>query len=190
MTTFISDESFKGLDFTIQRLPKADYENCIFESCNFSDGYLDNQNFMECSFLECNLSNTNVANTQFKEVLFDHCKIMGVKFEDASDFLMDFTFEHCALQLSSFRALNLKKTRFLNCKLNEVDFTKTDLTASVFEKCDLERATFEHTILEKVDFTTAFNFNIDPEINRLKNAAFTLKELPKLLRKYQLQIKD
>ncbi len=188
MKTFISDESFKGLDFTIQRLPKADYENCIFESCNFSDGYLDNQNFMVCSFLECNLSNTNVANTQFKEVLFDHCKMMGVKFEDASDFLMDFTFEHCALEFSSFRALNLKKTRFLNCKLNEVDFTKTDLTASVLEKCDLERATFEHTILEKVDFTTAFNFKLDPNNNQLRNAKFHIEGLPSLLVAHQLKI--
>ncbi len=38
---FVSDRTFKGQDYTKTRLPKAEYENCIFEGCNFSDGYLD-----------------------------------------------------------------------------------------------------------------------------------------------------
>ena len=190
MIDFISDKTFKNLDFSKQYLPKTSYENCVFTGCNFADGYLDNQNFMECTFVDCNLSNANISHTQFNAVVFNHCKMMGLRFEEANNFLMNFTFNHCVLQLSSFAGLSLKKTHFLDCKLIEVDFTKADLTQSIFAKCDLHRATFQDTILEKVDFTTAYNFNIDPEINRLKNAVFTLKEVPGLLKKHHLHIKN
>ena len=37
-TPFISDQTFKGIDFTSKRLSKGDYENCIFDSCTFSKG--------------------------------------------------------------------------------------------------------------------------------------------------------
>lgn len=190
MTHFISDRLFKGLDFSEKRLPKAEYENCVFKGCDFSNGYLDNQNFIECRFLDCNLSNANIAHTQFNEVEFDHCKMMGLKFEGSNNFLMDFTFKNAILNLSSFIGLSLKKKHFKECKLIEVDFTETDLSHVKFEKCDLERAIFHKSILEGSDFTSAYNFNIDPETNRLKGALFTLNELPNLLQKHQLKIMD
>ena len=92
---FISDQSFKNQDYAKTRLPKGEYENCIFEGCNFENGYLDNQNFMECEFTHCNLSNTNLSHTTLNEVTFLHCKMLGLKFEDCNDFLLDFNFKNC-----------------------------------------------------------------------------------------------
>lgn len=189
MPGFISDKLFDGLNFSKERLPKGEYENCVFQNCDFTKGYLDNQNFMKCRFLDCNLSNANIAHTQFNEVVFDHCKMMGLKFEESNDFLMDFTFKNCILNLSSFIGLSLKEKHFLDCKFIEVDFTKTDLTNTRFEKCDLERAIFQNSVLEGTDFSAALHFNIDPEKNKLKGAIFTLGELPNLLKKHQLNIK-
>ncbi len=190
MSGFITDKLFEGLDYSQHRLPKGEYENCVFKNCDFSNGYLDNQNFMECRFLDCNLSNTNIAHTQFNDVLFDHCKMIGLKFEESNDFLMDFTFKDCMLNLSSFVGLSLKGNHFLDCKFIEVDFTETELTNAKFEKCDLTRAIFQNSVLEGVDFSAALHFDIDPERNRLKGAVFTLKELPNLLKKHQLKILD
>jgi hypothetical protein len=43
-------------------------------------------------------------------------------------------------------------------------------------------------VLNGVDFTTATNFSIDPEINRLKKARFSLYGLPGLVEKYEVVI--
>ena len=64
-------------------------------------------------------------------------------------------------------------TKFKNCNLQEADFTEADLTNSVFDTCDLKSTIFEQTNFEKVDFTTAYNFNINPEKNRTKGAKFS-----------------
>ena len=190
MKDFISDKSFKGLDYSLKRLQVAEYENCVFEGCDFSNGYLDNQNFMECRFVDCNLSNANIVNTQFNEVLFDHCKMMGLKFEESNDFLMDINFKHSILNLSSLAGLSLKKKHFLDCKMIEVDFTDANLTNTKFDNCDLDRAIFRNSILEGADFSSAYNFNIDPDTNTLKNAIFISNGLKNLLVKHQLKIVD
>ena len=190
MTKFIADETFKGQNYTENRLPKAEYDNCVFEGCDFSNGYVDNQSFTACEFIDCNLSNANIAHTTFNEVVFSHCKMLGLKFEDCNDFLLDFSFDNCRLNLSSFYGLTLKSQNFKNCKLIEVDFTGANLSGTCFENCDLDRAIFSQVNLEKTDFTSALNFSIDPEQNRLKNARFTKEGLAGLLTKYQLKIED
>ena len=111
-----------------------------------------------------------------------------MRFEDCNDFLFSVHFEDCQLNLSSFCKLKLKNTKFKNSKLHEVDFTEVDLTGSVFENCDLNRAIFEKTNLESVDFRTAYNYSIDPELNRIKKAKFSVSGLAGLLDKYNIEI--
>ena len=84
--------------------------------------------------------------------------------------------------------MSLKKTRFKNCSLHEVDFSECDLSGSIFEHCDLARSAFNRTVLEKVDFRTSYNYSIDPEINRIKKAKFSLVGLTGLLDKYDIEI--
>lgn len=72
--------------------------------------------------------------------------------------------------------------------MQEVDFTEADLSISTFDHCDLSNAKFEKTNLEKADFTTAYNYTIDPEINRIKKARFAIPEVIGLLSKYDIVI--
>ncbi len=187
-TPFIADETFKNVNYSEVKLPKGEYENCVFEGCDFSEGYLDNQNFMECEFIDCNLSNANVAHTIFKEVTFFHCKMMGLKLEQANDFLMDIMFNNCILNFSSFHAMDLKSQKFDTCKLIEVDFSEADLSNSVFADCYLDKAVFEKTNLENADLRRAKDFTIDPEKNRIKNAKFSKENVLGLLAKYNIVI--
>ena len=90
--------------------------------------------------------------------------------------------------MSSFFKLKIKKTKFKDSTLHEVDFTETDLTEAVFDNCDLKRATFEHTNLEKADFRNAFNYSIDLEQNRIKKAKFSKTGIVGLLGKYDIVI--
>jgi len=84
--------------------------------------------------------------------------------------------------------LPLKKTSFINCNIQEVDFTESDLTGSTFDNCEMAGAIFENTILIKVDFRTSFNFSIDPEINKLQKAKFSTNGIAGLLGKYDILI--
>jgi len=111
-----------------------------------------------------------------------------LRFENCSDFLFSVHFEGCNLNLSTFFKKSLKKTRFINCTLQETDFTESILSGAVFDSCDLTRALFIHANLEMADFSTSFNFSIDPEMNRMKKAKFSLAGVVGLLHKYDIDV--
>jgi uncharacterized protein YjbI with pentapeptide repeats len=184
----IFDKTYKGQDYTQQRLPKAEYEDCIFDNCLFSQGELTNITFTSCEFIDCDLSNANIAESTIKESVFKACKILGVNFFKCNDFLLSFTFEKCTLNFSSFYKLKLKNSHFNSCKMIKVDFTETDLTGAILDDCDLETAIFSATILEKTDFSTAYNFTIDPEDNKINKAKFSKDNLTGLLTKYKIEV--
>jgi hypothetical protein len=58
----------------------------------------------------------------------------------------------------------------------------------MFDNCNLERATFDQTILEKSDLRTSYNYSLDPEINRIKKAKFSILSIAGLLDKYDIEI--
>jgi len=58
----------------------------------------------------------------------------------------------------------------------------------VFDNCDLTRAIFIQTNLEKADFRSSFNYSIDPEMNRMKKARFSLAGVVGLLDKYDVDV--
>jgi len=43
---------------------------------------------------------------------------------------------------------------------------------------------------EKADFRTAYNFSIDPEVNKINRAKFSSMNLAGLLSKYDIEIDD
>ncbi|MGI4804119.1 MAG: pentapeptide repeat-containing protein, partial [Janthinobacterium lividum] len=102
------------------------------------------------------------------------------------DFSFSVSFENCVLDYASFSRKKLRNTIFKKCKLQEANFMESDLTGSVFADCDLSRTLFSNTILNEVDFTSAYNFSIDPEKNKLKKAKFVVAGLQGLLEKYNL----
>ena len=179
---------FEKNSFSETGLPKGEYESCKFRNCDFPDGDLSGVIFIDCVFENCNLSLTKVRNTSFKTVRFISCKLLGLNFSDCNPFLLSLYFENCLMNLTSFYKLKLKGTCFKNCDLKETDFIESDLTLSVFDNCNFERAIFEGTIIEKADFRTSFNYSIDPVVNRIKKAKFSMNGLAGLLDKYDIQI--
>jgi uncharacterized protein YjbI with pentapeptide repeats len=129
-----------------------------------------------------------INKTAFKNIKFIGCKLMGLHFENCNTFLFEVDMENCILHLASFYKIKLKKTRFSNSNLQEVDFTEADLTQALFINCDLQGAIFSNTILEKADFTKAYNYSIDPELNKIKKAKFSTSGIAGLLDKYDIEI--
>jgi fluoroquinolone resistance protein len=182
------DEVVEKTDFSETKLPKNEYENCQFKQCTFVNADLSNVKFSDCEFVDCNLSTTKLHQTSMQNVRFKQCKLLGLHFDNCTAFLFSVDFEDCILNLSTFYKLSLKKKVIKNCSLQEVDFTNADLSGATFENCDLTGATFENTMLEKADFRTARNFSIDPEINKIKKARFSLEGIIGLLNKYDIEI--
>ena len=125
-----------------------------------------------------------------KHIKFINCKLLGVNFGECNPFLFSINFDTCLLHLAGFYRLKMKGTKFSNCNLKEADFTETDLTNAIFENCDLVSVVFERTILEKADLRTSQNFSIDPELNRIKKARFSLNTIRGLLDKYNIEIEN
>ena len=82
----------------------------------------------------------------------------------------------------------MPRTTFVECKLEEIEFIETDLSNSEFTHCTLSRSVFENSVLEAADFRNAFNFSVDPNINKMKGAKFSSHGLSGLLDKYEIEI--
>ncbi|MDR2847482.1 MAG: pentapeptide repeat-containing protein, partial [Bacteroidales bacterium] len=144
--------------------------------------------FVDCSFTGCNLSLVMLRMTVFQKIKFKDCKMLGLHFEQCNNFGLSFCFENCSLNMSSFYGLKIKNTVFSHTQLQETDFSESDLTDVLFDDCDLTKASFSNTSLVNADFRTAYNYSIDPEINKLKKAKFSLSGVTGLLSKYDIKI--
>ena len=129
-----------------------------------------------------------MTKTALRDIKFKECKMLGLHFENCSQFGLSFSIDNCNLTHSSFYQTKLKKTVFKNSQFHEADFVECDLTSCVFDNCDLTRAAFENTIIEKADFRSSFNYSINPETNRVKKAKFSLSGIVGLLDKYDIEI--
>lgn len=178
-------ESYAGASY-----PVAVHEECRFEACDFSNAVLSGSSFSDCVFDGCQFSMTKLGNTSFRNVRFKDCKLLGLHFEDCSNFLFTVNFENCTVKLCSFNKMNLQNTMFNKSALHEIDFTETNLGGACFGFCDLMGSIFDGTKLEKTDFRTAFNYSIDPDRNKLKKAKFSWPGITGLLDKYGLDIEQ
>ncbi|MGD1845838.1 MAG: pentapeptide repeat-containing protein [Salibacteraceae bacterium] len=188
MGHYAVEKDFRNQDFT-EGFPKGDYEACTFEACNFQETDLSDVNFIECRFLSCDLTNAKILNTGFREVEFEDCKMVGLPFDQSNPFLFALQAHRCQLHLATFYGCNLRQCSFHECTLQEVDFTEANAEGLLLEACDLSRAIFEQTNLQKANLSTAFNYRIDPDQNRLRGATFSADGLPGLLVKYGIVVR-
>ncbi len=82
----------------------------------------------------------------------------------------------------------MTKIKFVHTSLKQVVFTNANLFQAVFDHCDLSDAIFNGTDLREADFVTAHNYSIDPELNTIKKAKFSLDGVVGLLAKYAIRI--
>jgi uncharacterized protein YjbI with pentapeptide repeats len=182
-----SNQVFEGVDFAAG-MSSAEYEQCQFSCCNFAGADLSGILFAGCSFRNCSLSNAQIQQTALRQVQFMDCKMLGLPFDAVNPFLFEASFHNCDLSYTVFTGARLKAFRFEHCIMHEADFSGADLSNAALDHCDLAGALFMGTNLEKADFSSAFNFTIDPEKNKMKKAKFSAVGLEGLLAKYQLDI--
>ncbi|MDH7445744.1 pentapeptide repeat-containing protein [Aquimarina sp. 2201CG14-23] len=189
MNDLIANQTFTNQDFSNQKLAGKEYDNCTFANCSFIQADIAVVVFLECTFMDCDFTKVMMKQTAFRDACsFKDCKLLGANFSSCDNFMFSAEFRGCIMDYVSFYGFEIKNTQFTDCKLVGADFTQAIITGSLFRDCDLANTIFDQTIAEKVDFSTAFNFDIDPTQNRLKKAKFSTKGLPGLLKKYDLEI--
>ena len=109
---------------------------------------------------------------------------MGINFSECADFMFSVSFETCLLDYASFVRKKMPKTVFSKTSLRSVDFTECDLTKSQFIQADLTDAIFQKSILKEANLVSATNFIIDPELNNIRKARFSVYGLSGLLARY------
>lgn len=186
--SYFQDQSFNNLELPEADLTNKELDNCTFVQCNFSNADFSKSELVDCVFENCNLSMAKVAGTGLKNVAFKQCKLVGVEFMDTSDFLFSVSFDQCVLDFAAFSDKKMPGTFFNKCKMEQTDFTNTKLARAVFKNCDLINAVFENTDLGKADFRSSFNYVIDPEMNNIRRAKFSMDGVEGLLKKYEVEI--
>jgi len=166
-----------------------DFERCTFTHCDFSGCNYLGVAFIDCIFVSCNFYEAKINYISLRDVQFTGCNFTGVNFSMCDNLLFSFGFKDCVLDYAKFYTLKLKGTLFTNCSLTAVDFMKADITEVIFDNCNLHKSVFMDTIANKTDFTTSYNFIIDPEKNKLKKAKFSQAGLKGLLTKYEIIVK-
>lgn len=184
----IEQQLFTKEDYTETPLPKGEYDTCNFRNCNFAGTDLSGIRFMDCTFNGCDLSNVKVNKSSFQETIFKECKMLGFHFDTCDQLGLTVRFENCQLDHSSFYQVKLNHTVFRNSSLKEVEFSESDLRNTVFDECDLLSARFDHTNLERANLSTAINYSINPENNRLRGAKFSMPSVVGLLDTYNIEL--
>lgn len=189
MDQFINiHQTFEKVLYIDRKINNREFDGCIFKNCDFSNSDLSYNIFIDCEFYDCNLGMTKLSATSLKNVIFKDCKLLGIQFNECDDFLFNVGFEECILDYSSFANKKMPKTKFTGSSMKDVTFVGTNLSNSIFANCNLDGAVFNDTQLKEVDFTTSYNYKIDPEFNPMRKAKFSAQGIPGLLEKYDIKI--
>ncbi|MGL2963452.1 pentapeptide repeat-containing protein [Flavobacterium sp. RSB2_4_14] len=186
---YIADQEFKDEFFLDADIKFKEYENCTFRYCDFTDCTFQTVTFVDCNFFDCNFKDTKINYVSLRGVWFTKCNFTAVNFAMTDQVIFEFHFKDCLLDYAQFYALKMKKMQFINCSMIAVDFMASDLTEVFFDNCNLRRAVFIDTIANKADFSTSYDYTIDPEKNKLKKAIFSTDGLKGLLQKYDIVVK-
>lgn len=184
VTEYLS-KSFKGLNMSSNELMSKEFDNCIFNNCDFSEAVLNKSKFIDCHFIKCNLSLIKIEQTKFLDVMFEECKAIGIDWTKASwsNFKLSspIRFYKCIINDSSFFGLSLEEIVIEECKARDVDFREGNFSEANFSYTDFANGLFNNTNLTGANFMEAINYNIDVYFNVISRAKFTRCEAVRLL---------
>jgi fluoroquinolone resistance protein len=192
--TRYSDQSFPRIRLDAIELVSSQFHNCRFQDCSLAESVLRSCRFVGCTFRRCDLGLVRVPNTAFATTRFEDSKLVGIDWTRADwttgRLAHPVAFHRCALNHSTFIALELPGIEITDCLASDVDFREADLSGADFSGTDLVASLFLHTNLSGADLSRACNYRIDAEQNTLKRAKFSLPEAMSLLYSLDIILED
>ncbi len=186
--SFYEDQEFNNITLKEGILKDVEFFNCSFRSCDFFKLKLQSCEFEKCIFELCDLSLINMKNIKLLDVEFNNSKLVGVNWSGTVK-PSNYNFNNCKLDDSIFYKLDIHSIKIVNCSAKNSDFIEADLSRGVFTNTDFEGSKFYRTNLSLTDFSQAYNYNIDPNNNKLKKTIFSLPDAVSLLNVFDIVIK-
>ena len=178
-------EDFDKVDLHAKRVNNAEFEECIFISCDFSETFFHSCRFIDCQFENCNLSLMKLTDTIVSGCEFISSKMIGIDWTmcNWTSLLRNepMRFRQCIVNDSNFYGLLQDRIEMKECSAKEVDFRAGSFKNANFKSSEFKGALFGNTHLEYANFIDASNTNIDLKNNNLKGAVFSQYEALYLL---------
>lgn len=189
MSEVVENKTFKGeAEKLLPFLTGAEFYDCIFESCDFSEQPMQNLKFIDCSFKKSNLSNVSVTNSVFSDCLFEESKLLGINWCVARP-LRDVNFKECHMNFTVFQELDMRKTSFKGSVIREADFAGAKLQQADFSDCDLSGSIFNNANLSKAKLLGAEGYYIDPKNTIVKGCIVEMPEAMSLLKALEIDVR-
>ena len=189
-----NDQEFKDLDLDATEIISSEFIDCEFINCSFVESVIKKCRFVNCDFKQCDLSLCKLNESISINTCFTKSKLIGVNWSQADwptlDLGKPINMYKSALNHCTFIGLNLNGIHVLDCQAINVDFREADLSQADFSGSDLSDSLFIHTNLSEVDLSQARNYVIDPGLNQLKKAKFSLPEAMSLLYNMDIILTD
>ena len=187
-------EEFEKVDLYQMCIKNAEFEECTFISCDFSETLFRSCRFIDCNFKNCNMSVMKLTDTKLSGCIFESCKMVGIDWTmcDWKSLLSiePMKFYQCILNDSNFYGIHMDRIEMKECSAKELDFRSGSFKNANFSESDFKGALFRDTHLEYSDFTDASNTNIDLKSNYLKGAIFSRYEALYLLESMGIVLVD
>jgi len=181
------DEIFENLNISNQTIKSIEFDDCSFKNCIFNTSILQHCKFTECTFENCNLSLMKPKGSVFNDIKISNSKAIGINWTLCNK-PFEVNFESSDISMSSFYELDLRHTKIISCKANDIDFGKTNLEKVNFKDTDLKGTIFGDTNLKDTDLRFAINYLIDPQNNFLKGTKVSLPQANSFLEFLDIKI--
>lgn len=190
--TYIEDQRFENLSYKNELMEDIEYDDCIFEKCQFTEVKMIGCIFNQCEFRDC----------EFKLVKFDHCRmqnasfynslLMGINWDElqgggAKSFPVE-TFSKCVLKYNNFIKAYLTKFDFSTCTIMDCYFLECTLMKANFKDVVFKRTSFSECNMSESDFRGAIDYSIDLLTSKIKKAKFSFPEVIALLDSLDISI--
>ena len=173
-----SNQKFRETDFVLER--GVIYEDCEFDSIDFSHLSLKSCSFIDCVFQSCSLANVELLSGSIRNCIFKSSNLIGINWCLLNNF-SGTKFESCKLNYSVFQKLKLPNSTFLDCSLIEVDFSGCDLSKSDFSYSIFAGANLDGANLNGSDFRTSKDYIFDVRTTKIKGSKFSFPYVVSLI---------
>jgi fluoroquinolone resistance protein len=189
----MESNSFNGqilqsLDLQKTPIVGKEFLACRIEHCDFTEADLSRCVFEDCRFISCNFSNPVVARSRFAGSTFEECKFVGVNFRHCDQLVFDVEFEACRLQSCNFSELKMKEAKFRACKIDACFFEDSYLVGAIFDDSIFDGTLFHACDLTRASFRSARGYAIDPRVNKVEKAVFSVPDVLALVECFGVRI--
>jgi uncharacterized protein YjbI with pentapeptide repeats len=182
------NQSFHKIETTDTQLSHGYFKDCQFNQCQLVEQDFSHSTFVNCVFNACQISLCQLEQTAFQSVQFKDCQLLGLRFEHCNPFQLSIQASSSQFIMCSFYKKPINKAVFEQCQIQECDFSEAQLKQAPFTESRLSGSTFMRTDLSEANFSSAYDFLIDPSQNKLKKAKFSRHGLEGLLQHFGLII--